>query len=94
MQPQALQAAEYPKILNARAVAAGVITAQDVEAGRGFSGHSGRVGAAQDLTAAGIDLPEIMLAGGWRTPAMPARYSEKLATKRGGMAKLSKRQGR
>ena len=33
--------------------------------GDGFSGHSGRVGMAQDLAAAGVELPELMTAGRW-----------------------------
>ena len=32
--------------------------------GEGFSGHSPRVGMAQDLSAAGAELPELMTAGG------------------------------
>ncbi len=44
----------------------------------GFSGHSLRVGAAQDLLAAGVDLPGLMQAGRWSSPIMPARYTERL----------------
>ena len=51
------------------------------------SGHSTRIGAAQDLTSAGATLPEIMLAGGWRSPAMPTHYSRKLSPKAGAMQK-------
>ncbi|MCK5888812.1 MAG: site-specific integrase [Methylococcales bacterium] len=54
-----------------------------------ISGHSTRVGACQDLVAAGIDMPAVMQAGGWTTPERVARYSEQLQTKRGGMAQLS-----
>jgi hypothetical protein len=43
-----------------------------------ISGHSTRIGAAQDLTAAGAALPEIMVAGGWKSPQMPAHYARKL----------------
>ena len=32
--------------------------------GEGFTGHSGRVGMAQDLAAAGVELPELMTAAG------------------------------
>lgn len=58
------------------------------------SGHSTRVGAAQDMIAAGLEIGEVMQAGGWRTPAMVARYSERLTARRGAAAKLAKIQGR
>jgi site-specific recombinase XerD len=38
------------------------------------SGHSGWVGMAKDLVAFGADLPAVMQAERWQTPAMPARY--------------------
>lgn len=60
----------------------------------GISGHSLRVGAAQDLMAAGCTMPEIMTAGGWKSPSMPGRYTENLALRRGAMAKLATIQGR
>ncbi|KLC04121.1 integrase [Xanthomonas perforans] len=53
-------------------------------AGDQYSGHSARVGAAQDMTRAGMDLPAIMQQGRWSTPTMPARYAEnELATRAG-----------
>ncbi len=54
-----------------------------------ISGHSTRVGACQDLVSAGVDMPAIMQAGGWKNPERVARYSEKLQIKRGGMAQLA-----
>ncbi len=57
----------------------------DAEAAGNISGHSTRIGAAQDLTTAGAALPEIMAAGGWRSPGMPARYARKLDARRGAM---------
>ena len=52
--------------------------------GKALSGHSARVGGAQDMTRAGMDLPAIMQAGRWKSPQMPARYAEnELATRRG-----------
>jgi len=54
-----------------------------------ISGHSTRVGACQDLVSAGIDMPAIMQAGGWKNPERVARYSERLQVKRGGMAQLA-----
>jgi len=41
-----------------------------------LSGHSMRVGAAQDMMVAGIDTIGIMQAGGWRTYHVLARYVE------------------
>jgi hypothetical protein len=61
---------------------------------KGISGHSTRVGAAQDMVAAGLELPEVMQAGGWKTPTMPARYTERLAARRSGAAKLAAIQDR
>lgn len=54
----------------------------------GFSGHSLRVGAAQDLLAAGVDLPGLMQAGRWSSPVMPARYTERLRATRGAVARV------
>ena len=39
-----------------------------------FSGHSLRVGAAQDLLVSGFDLLSIMTAGRWTSSAVVARY--------------------
>ena len=59
-----------------------------------ISGHSCRVGGAQDMVAAGLELGEVMQAGGWRTPTMVARYSEKQIARRGAAAKLAALQNR
>jgi hypothetical protein len=61
---------------------------------RGISGHSTRVGMAQDMATAGIDLVSIMQAGGWKTPNMVARYIERLNARSGAAAKLAAIQGR
>jgi integrase len=50
-----------------------------------ISAHSTRIGAAQDLTASGAALAEIMVAGGWKSPQMPAHYARKLSTRQGAM---------
>ena len=55
--------------------------------GEGFSAHSPRVGMAQDLSAAGAELPELMTAGRWDSPTMPARYTEAQAAGRGAVAR-------
>lgn len=57
----------------------------------GISGHSCRVGMAQDLAAAGATLPQLMDAGDWRSPAMPARYTEHLFALRGAVVTLLKK---
>jgi len=53
-----------------------------------LSGHSMRVGAAQDMAAAGIDLGAIMHAGGWKSPDMVMRYIEHMEIGKSGMARL------
>jgi len=82
-----LQAGEVARIFKRMATTAGLDPV-------GLSGHSTRVGAAQDQVAAGLDVAEVMQAGGWRTPVMVARYSERLGARRGGAAKLARSQGR
>ena len=52
-----------------------------------FSGHSLRVGMAQDLSAIGCELPALMNAGRWATSAMPARYTRSQAAARGAVAR-------
>lgn len=44
-----------------------------------LSGHSMRVGAAQDMMIAGLDHIAIMQAGGWKTIDVVARYVENAA---------------
>ena len=58
------------------------------------SGHSTWVGATQDMFAAGFELLEVMQAGLWKTPAMPARYGERLRARRGAARKLATLQNR
>ena len=55
--------------------------------GEGFTGHSGRVGMAQDLANTGTELPALMTAGRWKNSKMPARYTERQAAGRGAVAK-------
>ena len=50
--------------------------------GEGFTGHSGRVGMAQDLVKTGVELPALMTAGRWKSSKMPARYTERQAADR------------
>lgn len=46
------------------------------EQAEAFSGHSMRVGAAQDLLCAGHDTAAIMRAGGWKSLPVLSRYLE------------------
>ena len=46
-----------------------------------LSGHSMRVGAAQDMMVTGFDMLAIMQAGGWKTPTVVARYVENASTR-------------
>ena len=55
-----------------------------------FSGHSARVGAAEDMAAANIGGTAIQLAGGWKSPTMPARYARKGNVKNAGAAQLAR----
>ena len=74
-----LSASQIGRRVNAAAKAAGL--------GDGFTGHSGRVGMAQDLTAAGVELPALMTAGRRQSSKMPARYTERQAADRGAVAR-------
>lgn len=47
----------------------------------GLTGHSMRVGAAQDMLANGFDSVAIMTAGGWKTQHVLLRYVENAATR-------------
>ena len=61
--------------------------------GEGYTGHSGRVGMAQDLVKSGVELPALMTAGRWKSSKMPARYTERQAADRGAVAKYYQEQG-
>ena len=61
--------------------------------GDGFTGHSGRVGMAQDLSNTGTELPALMTAGRWKSSKMPARYTERQAADRGALAKYYQESG-
>ncbi len=85
-----LDDSQVPRIYKAMARAAG-LGAEVVE---GLSGHSARVGAAQDMIACGIELPAILQAGRWKSTAMVHRYGERLLARRSGAAQLAERQQR
>jgi integrase len=58
------------------------------------SGHSTRVGAAQDLAELDIDLAAITQAGGWKSTRMPLQYAERINAARSGMARAAAAHGR
>jgi integrase/recombinase XerD len=53
----------------------------DPRLAEGLSGHSMRVGAAQDMMVAGFDTLAIMQAGGWKTSHVLLRYVENASTR-------------
>ena len=87
---EALDPSQIPRIYKAIARRAGL------EAGvvDRLSGHSTRVGAAQDMIACGIELPAILQAGRWKSTAMVNRYGERLLAQRSGAAQLARMQSR
>ena len=87
---EALDPSQIPRIYKAMARRAGL------EAGvvDRLSGHSTRVGAAQDMIACGIELPAILQAGRWKSTAMVNRYGERLLAQRSGAAQLARMQSR
>jgi hypothetical protein len=63
------------------------------EAARGVSGHSFRVGMAQDLVTSGESMVAICTEGNWQTPSMPVLYTRNIAAHLGAAARLAKRLG-
>ena len=87
---EALDESQVPRIFRAMAERAGL----PAETVRRISGHSPRVGAAQDMIASGIATPAIMQAGRWKSASMVQRYGERLLPKRNGAAQLAELQKR
>lgn len=87
---EALDASQVPRIYRAMARRAG-LSARVV---RRISGHSPRVGAAQDMIASGIGIPAIMQAGRWKSASMVQRYGERLLAQRSAAAQLARFQKR
>ena len=85
-----LDPSQVPRIFKAMADRAGL----PETVVQGLSGHSARVGAAQDMIAAGIELPAILQAGRWKSTAMVNRYGERLLARRSGAAQLARLQER
>ena len=82
--PFALHPATIARRLRAAAQKAGL--------GDGFSGHSCRIGMAQDLAQAGTDLTQLMNAGRWKSANMPAYYTRNQSAKKGAIAQWRSRQ--
>ena len=59
-----------------------------------FSAHSARVGVANDMRAAGETTGAIAQALGWKSEAMPHRYTEHLGAQDSAAARLARAQGR
>jgi hypothetical protein len=57
-----------------------------------LSGLSMRVGAAQDMAVAGIDLVAIMHAGGRKSPEIVMRYIEHMNVQKSGTARMYRNQ--
>ena len=75
-----LSAEQIGRRVSSAAAAAGL--------GEGYSGHSARVGMAQDLARTGTELPALMTAGRWQSPTMPARYTRGERAGRGAIARF------
>ena len=69
---RSLSATTVKRLIKTSAQSAG-LTPDEIDA---FSGHSLRVGAAQDLLCAGHDTAAIMRAGGWKSVNVLGRYLE------------------
>ena len=87
---EALDPSQIPRIYKAMARRAGL----EAEVVDRLSGHSTRVGAAQDMIACGIELPAILQAGRWKSTAMVNRYGERLLAQRSAAAQLARMQSR
>lgn len=72
----ALDTSSIRRMIKRAATRAGV----DPSIASTLSGHSMRVGAAQDMLTAGFDALAIMQAGGWKSPSVLLRYVENAQT--------------
>jgi integrase len=78
----ALGAQEVARIFRRRAQAAGLENAAII------SGHSARIGSANDLAENGASATQIQLAGGWKTERMVVYYTRKSAAGSNAMTSL------
>ncbi|WNL48374.1 tyrosine-type recombinase/integrase (plasmid) [Dyella sp. BiH032] len=82
----ALGAKEVARIFRRRAIQAGLTNAWSI------SGHSTRVGTANDLINGGATIAQIMDAGGWRSAEMVAVYTRRSQAGANAVAELRARQ--
>ena len=78
VQPTALTGKSINAIIQKRGKDAGIV---------GLSGHSGRVGMAQDLVSSGAGIGEVAIAGRWSSPNMVVHYANREEAGRGAVAK-------
>lgn len=71
---EGLDPSQVPRIVKTMARRAGL----PLDLVDGLSGRSTWLSAAQDMLAAGIELPAILQAGRWKPPAMVNRCGEQL----------------
>ena len=85
-----LGACEIPRIFKEMALEAGLPrgVVKDI------SGHSTRVGAAQDMVSKGIGLSLIMQTGRWKNEGSVMRYAERMLAQQNGSAQLARLQRR
>ena len=83
----ALDAGEVGRMFKAMARTAGLSVG---DAAR-ISGHSIRVGAAQDMLRYGETLPAVMQAGRWKTAEMVGRYTAKQGARRSAAVRVADR---
>lgn len=62
--------------------------------GKPFSGHSSRVGAAQDLLREGFTTLQVMQSGGWKTERMVNHYGRQILAEEGAMAQKRRKRTR
>lgn len=58
-----------------------------------FSGHSTRVGAAQDMVERDFDMATVMLSGRWKSVGMLLKYTKRIRAKKSGAARMSEELG-
>ena len=58
-----------------------------------YGGHSPRIGMAEDLGEAGVELPSLMQVGRWKSPTMPAHYIRNISAGRNAVANWYARRG-
>ena len=75
---------QVPRIFKEMARQAGLPEA----VARRISGESPRIGAVQDIVAAGVDLPAILEAGPWKSVAAAGRSASAQPERRGGALRL------